>query len=517
MNLRLLFIATGLAPLLTLGGHADVRLPVIFGDHMVLQQGVPLPVWGTADAGEKVTVSIAGKQATATTDKNGRWMLKLDSLPATGTPVQMEVAGKNKLTISDVLVGEVWVCSGQSNMVLGQRNIVSAEVGNRRRIRFFKTPLNSSMQPQDDTKGSWMVCTPENAAALFPSATGYYFAVDLEKARNAPVGMIQSAWSGTAIEPWIDITAFERSDSYRKTAEKLRNTNPAPAQPEAPPATEAGAEGDRKPQNKEAGRFSRTPTGIFNAMINPHVPYAIKGVLWYQGEANAQTEKRSEEYATLLPLLISSWRNAWRQGDFPFLYVQLPAFTTDRAWPRLRNSQLKTLAVPNTGMAVALDLNPTDNLHPPHKEAVGQRLALLARKIAYGEKIVASGPLYKAHRIEGGKVRIAFTETGGGLTAGEPPPLYRRATATAGRNGKLLGFEISGENGAFAPANAEIDGDTVVVWSETVARPVHVAYAWAAYPGANLYNKEGLPASPFRTDDLPKYSKPQALGSLQDP
>jgi sialate O-acetylesterase len=391
------------------------------------------------------------------------------------------------------------------------------------------------------------------------SSVGYYFATDIQRVRPGPVGMIQSAVSGTAILPWESLAALEKSEPFRKLAGgvaerraklpmlmaryeqeilpaweaqhppgKIEAAAAAPSSPGAPPLA-AGA-GSTKADDEAAPPVpavadARTkaasnpkppvppdhdlsgPTTLFNAMVNPHIPYAIKGVLWYQGEANAQSAERAKEYAELLPLLISGWRAHWQQGDFPFLFVQLPAFTVNRPWQELRNSQFKSLAVPNTGMTVALDLNPTNNLHPPNKEEVGRRLSLLARRLAYGETLVASGPLYRSMKVEGDKIRLTFTETGGGLALGGPPPAYRPPEVNPAAETELLGFQIGPANGVCVPAQAKIDGNTVLVWSDAVPQPATVTYAWDARPQANLYNKEGLPASPFRTDDAPVFTK----------
>ena len=480
---------------LPLSGRSDVKLPTIFGDHMVLQQGMPIPVWGVAQPGEQVTVSLAGKRTTTTTDDDGRWMVKLDPLSASTASLVMEVSARNKLIFKNVLIGEVWVCAGQSNMAASKRNLVSDEVGETGQIRFYKTPNVSSLTPRDEIPGNWVVCSPDRANSLFFSAVGYYFAVDIHKVHGTPVGMIQCTWSGTAIEPWINQEAWENEGIFQKVMDSLEATRVrARAKNEATPG-KLDAEGE----NVE--RFSRTPTGIFNAMINPHIPYGIKGVIWYQGESNAKEEKQATQYETLFPMLIAGWRSQWGEGDFPFLYVQLPGYTTDRAWARLRQSQLKTLSAPNTGMAVTLDLNPTDNLHPPNKTAVGQRLALLARKIAYGENLLASGPRYDSMTVQGNKIRLRFSEVGGGLMIGEPPADYRPAEEESEAKAELLGFEVAGSDGQFVPAHGQIENDTVLIWSDQVPQPVSARYAWANRPLANLYNKEGLPASPFRTDE----------------
>jgi sialate O-acetylesterase len=524
--------------MLTASVPAEVRLPAIFGDHMVLQQEKPIPVWGSADPGESVTVRFAGRQAAAIADGNGKWKTQLAALPASSQGAEFAVSGKNQIAFQDVLVGEVWVCSGQSNMVATRRNLVSKEVAEQKQMRFFISPLEARLEPQETVGGQWVVCAPNPKFEVSYSAVGYFFAKEIQENRKVPVGMIQSAWGGTSIQPWIPLEAYEQSGRHRLQAEQVKaqraklpelrakyekETLPAweekhraweAAHGETAASAEAIPDPGTEPEEKakpEAepkkpsppGSDASLPTAIFNGMVAPHIPFAVRGVIWYQGESNTQTDERSKEYEALMRLLVSGWRARWGQGDFPFLWVQLPGFGTDRAWARLRNSQLKALDVPHTGMAVALDLNPTNNLHPPDKSEVGRRLALLARKLAYGEDLVASGPLFRSMNIEGNKIRLSFSETGGGLVLGGPPPAYHPKEEDAGAGQKLLGFEVAGSDGVFAPADAEIEGNTVVVWSDTVARPVHAAYAWAARPRANLYNKEGLPASPFRTDDAP--------------
>ena len=531
----------GLVAATICGASANVELPSIFGDHMVLQQGVPLPVWGTADAGEQVKVSFAGQEATAAADPQGRWKLKLEAIPASGQGRDFVVAGKNKVVFTDVLVGEVWVCSGQSNMVVSQRNAISKEVEANKQVRFFNTPRTAYLEPQATTKGKWVLCRNDTWLENQYSAVGYFFAEDLQKSRNVPVGMIESAWGGTAIAPWIDLAALEKSESFNKLAaqvkgqfaklpemtakyekeilpawEEKHKSEPAPKAESEDGSTGPGSAEAKPDKGKPSagpkrppvpGRDSGNPTALFNGMVNPHIPYAIKGALWYQGESNAQNEERSKEYAGLLQLLITGWREKWGQGDFPFFIVQLPFFTVDRPWMTLRNSQFKALSLPNTGMAVTVDLNPTDNLHPPRKQAVGERLALLARNSVYGEDLVASGPVFQSMKIEGSKIRVTFSDTGGGLVLGGPPPSYRKPNEDPSSEKSLLGFQICGADGVWGPATAEIDGKSVLVSSDAVPHPVQASYAHANYPKANLYNKEGLPAAPFRTDDLPDFLK----------
>lgn len=476
--------------------RADVKLPALISDGMVLQQGIDVPLWGWADEGESVTVEFQNQKVAATT-KDGKWMVRLKPLKV-GGPFTLTISGKNKIELKNVLVGEVWICGGQSNMQwrLNQTDNAEAEIASAKypMIRLFTVPRLEVDTPVTDVKAGWKEASPETVPTF--SAIGYYFGRDLHKARNAPVGLINNAVGGSPAESWTSAGVLngdaeykqfaaeypkrmERYEQalakYREDAEKAKAENkPAPGPPGRPPS---------KPW---------MPSGLYNGMLAPLAPYAIKGVIWYQGESNAT---RAYQYRRLFPTMISNWRAIWGQGEFPFLFVQLAAFGPngqklgESDWAELREAQLMTLsASPKTGMALAIDVGNYDDIHPRNKQPVGARLALAARAVAYGEKIVHSGPVYKSMKIEGAKVSLSFNHTGGGLEA---------------RGGELKGFIIAGEDKVWREAKAEIKGKRVIVYSPEAPKPVAVRYGWMKFPTCNLYNKEGLPATPFRTDDWP--------------
>jgi len=562
----------------------EVTMPAIFGDHMVLQEGVILPLWGTAAPGEAVKVSVGDHTGRATADPSGAWMVKLDPLPTNGQPVDVQVTGTNTLVFHDVLIGDVWICSGQSNMSFGIGNAHNASEAisssNNPQIRLFMAPRAVSLTPQPDCgtlrwgmQGRWLVCSPDTVTLgragwagggwLGFSAVGYFFGSEVQQARHVPIGLISTNWGGTRAECWMSLDALQANpdlshyaDAFAQTrdnltqlkidydtkilpawqqahdawqqqygqayaqaiqqwkdqaAAALKNGQVMPSQPPPQPG---------KPEPKKPvfiGDSPFQPSVLFNAMINPFIPYGIKGVIWYQGESNGTDLTSAREYATLFPALIADWRQRWSTtvpslAQFPFLYVQLASYGWSDAgfgtyWPYLRAAQAKTLALPNTGMAVTIDIGEYRNIHPKDKLDVGHRLALLARRVAYGEPIVASGPTYDSMTVAGNKIVVAFRKAGANpdpdadLVIGVAPPI-RLGLPPAVPAGTLQGFVIAGADGKFVPAQAKIDGDTVVVWSDQVAQPTAVRYDWAGYPvpPGNLYNKAGLPAAPFATD-----------------
>jgi len=500
----------------------------LFSDGAVLQQGTPIPVWGTADKGEKVTVRLGNEEVATTTARDGKWKLELPAQKA-GGPFVMTIAGENTLTINNVLVGEVWVGSGQSNMhfSLGGAANASAEIpaANYPNLRFFAVGGKNAAVPQSEAAGRWVECSPATAGGF--SAVGYFFGRDLHKARSVPVGMIVSSWGGTPAEAWTSLEGLKKDKqlaAYADAAGRLASDYPnasrlypqrfakywealakwndrhgkaydeklkawtaevekaksegKPAPPQPVPASYPPL----PPASPDAAEpMPKTPAVLFNGMIAPLVPYAIKGVIWYQGESNS---RKAIEYRTLFPSLIADWREKWKRGDFPFLFVQIAPY--DGTAPEIREAQLLTLAKsPNTAMAVTTDVGDAKDIHPKQKEPVGARLALAARALAYGEKIVSSGPLFESVKIEGGRAIVSFQDVGGGLAA---------------KDGALKGFVIAGADGKFVPAKAEIANDKVVVSSPAVPVPAAVRYGWDNVPDVNLYNKEGLPASPFRSD-----------------
>ncbi|MGN6641598.1 MAG: sialate O-acetylesterase [Verrucomicrobiota bacterium] len=498
----------------SLGLHqarADVKLPALFSDHMVLQRDMAVPVWGWADPGETVTLNIAGQTKTATADAKGKWSVKMEKLSAQ-EPVTLTVKGKNTVTVQDVLIGEVWLAAGQSNMQLPVSAVTNAWVEKASakfpQIRMFTVARHPAVTPQSDCEGEWIVCSLETVPNF--SAAAYFFGRDLHQKLGAPVGLINASWGSTPIETWTSLPVQEGKkelepifaewnqkvsvpfDEAKAKAQYERqmkawkvNVQKAKAAGKAAPWTPKMAVPPRQEKNY--------PANLFNGMIAPLIPYAIRGGIWYQGENNSRTEQLARTYAMQLPLMIQDWRARWNEGDFPFAWVQLPNFkqpTEDpnapSNWSFTREAMLKALALPNTGMAITIDVGEAAAIHPRDKQTVGKRLALWARSQVYGEKIPFSGPLPAGHKIKGDEVTLSFTHTDGGLVA---------------KGGELKGFAIAGSDQKWVWAKARIEGDKVIVSSPDVKSPVAVRYGWAENPDCNLYNGAGLPASPFRTDD----------------
>jgi len=496
--------------LIVLPTGADVKLPTLLSDNMVLQRDREVPLWGTADAEEPITVTLGDQQVTTTTNREGRWTVKLPPRPA-GGPFELTIAGKNTITLKNVLVGEVWVASGQSNMEwpVGASANAPQEIAaaNFPQIRYFGVQHTVAGQPQSGVNGSWVECSPATVAGF--SAVAYFFGRELHQTLGVPVGLIKSAWGGTPAEAWISRSGLESEPALKPLLERWDYACLQALEEHARSVDryfqqitqwvqEAQQSGSPSPMPSAPGLPGTLTSpwrasGLYNGMIAPLIPYAIRGAIWYQGESNAG---RAYQYRTLFPAMIRDWRRAWGQGDFPFLFVQLanfmapPAEPKESAWAELREAQTMTLQLPQTGMAVAIDIGEANDIHPKNKQDVGKRLALAALANTYGRDVVYSGPLYQSMAIEGNTVRLWFRHLGGGLVAqgGEP----------------LKGFAIAGEDRKFVWAEAKIDGETVVVRSDQVPNPVAVRYAWADNPeGCNLYNRAGLPASPFRTDDWP--------------
>ena len=641
--------------------QANVRLPALFSDHMVLQRDVSVPVWGWADAGEPITVQFAGQEKNAVADAAGKWTVKLDPLK-TGNPQTLVVQGKNTVTIQDVLVGEVWLGSGQSNMDFpmgwqGEENIATAATINDPQMRYFDVPHKGSLEPESDVVARWQVATPATVKGW--SAVGTYFSRNLREKLGVPVGFIKSSYGGTPAAPWVSIEALDRDPAWKATAEKeitamrempealkafpgkmrewlaangaqdpgdtaTEKDWPAPGFSDSdwkdvevptqvrmaglkagglvwyrktfvlPPTADKAFDfdlgwvndgavtvffngGEVKPTapyerfmkaqlrfhvprelvqpgqpnvlavrlhaltpganwGQPASRMNlpvadpkaldsrwklqvakmfpplapgaaaalpptpmasiqNTSSALYNAMIHPILRYACKGALWYQGESNTGSVEMAFDYRRLLPALIGDWRTRWGEGNFPFYIVQLANYGAVRPqpsesnWAILRESQnVAAAAVPNSGVAILIDIGEGDNIHPRNKKEVGRRLTLLALNKTYGQKMQDSGPVFNGMKIEGSTVHLSFTEADGGLES---------------RGGPLRGFAIAGADKKFVWADARIDGEAVLVSSPQVASPAAVRYAWADNPeGCNLYNKAGLPASPFRTDAL---------------
>lgn len=484
-------------------GRADVKLPAIFGDQMVLQRDVPVPVWGWADPGEEVSVSIAKQTKTTTAGKDGKWSVKLDKLTA-GDALTLTVKGKNTIAIKDVLIGEVWLASGQSNMAMAVQRADNFEkekaAADLPRIRMFTVRSGPAKTPQSDCQGQWVVCKPETVGTF--SATAYFFGRELHRQLDVPVGLINSSVGGTTIEAW---TSGDAMDSVKELApifaqwdKRAKEHNPEKAKAEyelalkewmraAALAKTDGKPAPRRPPAPVHPREDRNhPANLFNGKIAPLVPFAVRGAIWYQGEANTRPDL-APLYRTQLPLLIKDWRSRWGQGDFPFAWVQLPNYGAGgRSWPVVREAMLQTLQVPNTGMAVTLDVGDPKDIHPTNKQDVGKRLALWALAKVYDKQGPSSGPLPAGHDAGDGKITVRFQHADGDLVA---------------KGGELKGFLIAGEDRKWHPAKAVIEGKaTVVVSSPEVKKPVAVRYAWENNPVATLFNGAGLPASPFRTD-----------------
>ncbi len=515
----------GIIALLTLISGAwtaapDVKMPSIFGSHMVLQRFMSIPIWGTADPGEKITVTLEPAAPPSATDassakqkklstrtkagKDGRWKVKLGALPA-GGPWRMTVAGKSTMVFDDVLIGEVWVCSGQSNMQMTLGSVMGVETdvaaAGFPRLRYFSVALTSREEPQFDFPGvamNWTACTPDVVKKF--SAVSFYFGREIHRELNVPVGLIHSSWGGSIAEAWTRTNTLRSKPALLPIVDNIDSLKAVyPEAKERFKKHSAEVEEQRKAGKPvlyvlpPRGPGERDwPSGLWNAMIAPMVPYAIRGAIWYQGESNSV---RAAQYRTLFPTMIRDWRNAWGQGNFPFLFVQLANWNTETipvegtwgSWPELREAQLMTLKLPNTGMAVAVDIGDSTNIHPNNKLDVGRRLARGALGIAYKKNIEWYGPAYRSMKREGGSVRLLFDHAAGLKASG----------------GALTGFEIAGADRVFHRASAVIEGSTVVVSSPKVTEPAAVRYGWDDNPYCSLYNGAGLPASPFRTDSWP--------------
>lgn len=638
-NLKLILTVVAIA-FSTLVTKANVSIADIFSDNMVLQRNIDLKVWGNANPGEKLFVSFNGQKLRTKADKNGKWSVVLKPMKAGGGPLNMTVRGKNEIVLKNILIGDVWICSGQSNMQMkvSETNNAEKEIKNANysKIRLFTVPNTVSNVPKNNIpNASWQICTPETIKDF--SAVGYFFGSGLQKEIDVPIGLIHTSWGATCVETWTSKASITKLPKYEDFGERIDNYNVTTIAQKYEddlkkalggfPEKEMGMEekwmlpgtdrstwksmtlptlwenagyqrlngrvwfsydfnltaqeldnrpnlhlgkihdyditwvnGQKVGEMKWANDVERiytvpkqilkvgknnisvriedkyykggfaskadklflqlgqkkiplsgewkfkvdivipdfkplpndVPSLLYNAMINPLIPYGIKGVIWYQGESNTP---RSKEYEITFPNMINNWREDWKQGDFPFLFVQLANFRLsqstpkDDAWAELRECQTKTLSVKNTGMAVAIDVGEAHNIHPLNKQDVGNRLMLSALKVAYDKDIVHSGPIYKSMQIEGDKARISFDHIGSGLLVKD-------------KHGYINEFEIAGADKKFYWAKAKLDGDKIIVWSDKVEKPVAVRFAWASNPANfNLYNKDGLPASPFRTDD----------------
>ena len=497
--------------LIGLNLQAEVKLPSIFGSHMVLQRDHANPVWGWAAPGEKITVSIAGQSHGATTDKDGAWRVKLQPLKVNAKGQTLTIKGSNTITLTDVLVGEVWVCSGQSNMAMSvdraydpDLEILTAKYPN---IRLISVPQVGTQEPQNDFKGEWAAATPETVKSF--SAVGFFFGRTLHQALDVPIGLIDNAWGGSAAEAWIrrdrlaklpaakpymeqwkkteaeydPTTALaqyeERKAKWEKRAKKLREQKKGVPKP------------PRKPRNPMTGQHR--PGNLYNGVLKPTIGYGIRGAIWYQGESNSG---RAKAYRDVFPLMIQNWRDEWGQGDFPFYWVQLADFRgeleepVDDNWAELREAQTMTMdRLKNTGEAVIIDVGEGRDIHPRDKQTVSRRLARWALAKDYGLKIPYQSPRFSSMEIKSNKAILTFDHVGIGLYSFDV------------REPK--GFAICGKDRKFVWADARIVGkNQVEVWAEGIT-PTQVRYAWAVNPVCTLMSREGLPATPFRTDDFP--------------
>lgn len=457
-----LILASGMA-------SAAVKLPAIIGNNMVLQRDEPVPVWGWDEAGTLVTVTLGEAKVTAKAGADGKWMVKLPAMKA-GGPHTVTIVGTDTVKLENVLVGEVWFCSGQSNMEWSVKASNNAQqeiaAANYPKIRHIKIPHVPAETPQTEVKSDgWKATTPQTVGDF--TAVGYYFGRNLQTQLDVPIGLIGCNWGGTRIEPWTPPEGFKAVPALKDIADKL----------------------DSFPQKNAKGEVNhQSPLALYNGMVAPLVPYGIKGAIWYQGESN---NGEGMLYHEKMKALISGWRSLWGKSDLPFLYVQLASYHYGNRNPAdlagIWEAQTATLAVPHTGMAVTVDISNTKNIHPTNKQDVGKRLALWALAQVYGQKdLVYSGPLYKSMKVDGNKIRLTFDHSGSGLASRDGEP--------------LTWFTIAGDDKNFVEAEAKIAGNEIVVSSQSVEKPVAVRFAWNQDAEPNLSNKEGLPASPFRTD-----------------
>ncbi len=482
--------------------HADVRLPSFFTEHMVIQRDVSVPVWGWADPSEVVTVAFADQSKSATADASGKWMLKLDPMPASaaGRDLIVQSSIENRQSkISDVLVGDVWLCSGQSNMHFRMKTVENADqeiaAAEHPHLRFFTVDHQFDQKACANVAGAWMPASPATVAEC--SAVAYYFGRDLVQKLGVPVGLIVSSVGGTRIESWMRSETLAATGESSALIEKWAKVSPDEFKNIATTYREFQRQRDEvHPQAVKAAKASGSPvppapimpkqrchdcpSALHNGMIAPLEPLALRGAIWYQGESNSG---QAASYEKLLPAMIADWRRVWGP-ELPFLFVQLAPYRDTH--PAFREAQHRIWQkTPHTAMVVTTDVDDAMNIHPTRKQPVGARLALAARALSYGEKLEYSGPVFNSVKIDGGRAVISFTHAGTGL----------KETV-----GDLTGFTMAGANGKFLTARAVIEGSTVVVTCDKIPQPVTVRYGWAMVPDVNLFNREGLPAVPFRTD-----------------
>jgi hypothetical protein len=487
---------------------AQIKLPALVGDNMVLQRNASVNLWGWAAPNEKISIQLEWQNNSieTTADKDGNWTAIAKTPDGSPKAYSIILEASNKITLHNILIGEVWLCSGQSNMnfTVGREEknwktgVLNYEEeiknANYPTVRLFTVANDASPKPLFDVKGNWQVCSP-NSIGKF-SAVGYFFGRELLQKLNIPIGLISSSWGGTKAEAWTSQQVLEDNPDFvpilERNVVKEKNyytdletyySNTRKQKLDTNKESELSKTVFKKPSRESA---NKEPFVLYNAMLNPLVNYTIKGVIWYQGESNAE---RAYQYRSLFPAMVKNWRSDWKQGDFPFYYVQIAPHNSQNA--EIREAQLLALkTIPNSGMVVTTDIGDAKNIHPIDKQTVGKRLGLIARAQTYNEpNLVYSGPIYNHMKINKKRIQIYFDYANSGLS----------------KKGELVKeFEIAGEDRVFYPAEAEIKANTVVVSSSKVKKPIAVRFAWKAVPEPNLFNTENLPASPFRTDDWPQ-------------
>jgi sialate O-acetylesterase len=525
--LALLLLSTALS------AHAELRLPAIIGDNMVLQQKQANPVWGWDTPGTAVKVTFGGETQTATADAKGKWTVKLAPVPASANPATMTIAGTTTRELKNILVGEVWLCSGQSNMGFTVDRCWDADldvaIAKQPQIRLISVPNVGTQELQDDFKGQWEECSPATVGAF--TAVGYHFGRVLHEMLGVPVGLIDNAWGGSACEAWVRRDLLEKDERFKKMISQWKGiestfTEEAFAKQLADhqkkleawnaqrrEAVKAGklftASAPRAPQNPLKGQ--KRPGNLYAGCLNPIIGYGIKGAVWYQGESNAP---QAHEYSYLFPMMITHWRHEWKQGDFPFYWVQLADYKPEQAepgdsdWAELRESQTKTMSkIPNGGQCIITDLGEANDIHPKNKRDVAERLVRWALAKDYGVKVVYRSPEFKDMKIEGGKALLTFDHAPQGLRTVDVD--------------EVRGFAICGADKKWVWAKASIIGGSkkgtnqIEVSSPQVPQPVAIRYAWADNPVCNVYSAEGLPLTPFRTDHFPMITDPANPNGLE--
>lgn len=518
---RLITAALVLIPLILLisaPARADVKLSRVFGDHMVIQQELPIRLFGTADPGEKITAKLGTASATTTAGADGYFRVDLPGMKADGKPHTLSIVGNNTVELKDVLLGEVWICSGQSNMewtVSGSLNAkTEIAAADHPMIRLYDVPGHVlSSTPQTDPRGTWQVCSPKSVPGF--TAVGYYFGRALQHKLDVPIGLVGTNWGGTRIEPWTPPVGFRQVPQLKDYVKSIDAVNPSTAIGKENHVKYLASVEQWLKQSRvqlDAGKSITAPpqlnlntkggaTRIYNGMTHALTPLSVRGAIWYQGESNAGDGLR---YEFLTEALVKGWRTVFENDELSFYWVQLANFQNPNdnpeggGWGPVREGQRRALRIPKTGMAVIIDIGEAGDIHPKNKQDVGERLALWALAKEYDHKIVCSGPLYKSMAVEGNKIRITFDHVGGGLMTGKKDGLKPTEEI---HGAELTHFAIQAGDGKWHWANAEIDGDTVVVHAEGVSDPKHVRFGYQSNPvGLNLYNKAGLPASPFTTD-----------------